>query len=261
MTVSPFLLLKRSTADLIADNATAALARWAAAWSLPADATVTCAPLGDESETLATSSEWRHYSLASGTSAWVHIQTGLARHLEQALFDLDGMDGTSEKHRSSGIAMSVAEEALEELSSALVGEVTDQAVRATQPSPVPNRLFRPGSGTALCTVCLDGKSLRLLLPAESTPLEGKPTSQANRPSLARLQHALEAIPVTLSVEVSHTELTLGYLRTLAVGDVLALPTSVDHPLRVTGSDDTTICHAHLGSLMGFHAVELLRPAD
>lgn len=261
MRVSPFLLLKRSTADLLAARATAVLARWAAAWTTPPDATIACSAPSDLPGILAEISDWSPHALANGGSAWSHAPTGLVRHIERVLFDLSDMDGTSDQHLSSAIATSVAEEALADLSQSLIGELTGQASQPARPAVMPDRLVRPGSGAVLCTVSFAGKSLRLLLPVESMPPAEKPTRHSSRPPIESLQRALETTQVTLSVEVSRTELTLGYLRTLAVGDVLALPTSVDHPLRVTGSDDTTVCHAHLGSLMGFHAVELIKPAD
>lgn len=261
MRVSPFLLLKRSTADLLAARTTAVLDRWAAAWATPPDATIACSAPSDLPGILAEISDWSPHILANGGSVWGHAQAGLVRHIEQILFDLSNMDGTSDKHLSSAIATSVAEEALADLSQSLIAELTGQASQPARPSVMPDRLIRPGSGAALCTVSFSGKALRFLLPAESMPSAEKSIRQASRPPIASLQRALETTQVTLSVEVSRTELTLGYLRTLAVGDVLALPTSVDHPLRVTGSDDTTVCHAHLGSLMGFHAIELIKPAD
>jgi flagellar motor switch/type III secretory pathway protein FliN len=259
--VSPFLLLKRSTADLLASRARTALNRWAAAWTTLSDLTATCTPPGDGADLVAANYKWIPYALANGASVWIHVQTGLVHTVEQALFDLPELDGTSEKHLSSSLAMSVAEEALADLSENLIKELTGQASQPAQQPAMPDRLFRPGSGAVLCSVNFAGKSLKLMLPPESMPLTAPPILHANLPPIASLQHALETTLVTLSVEISRTELTLGYLKTLAVGDVLALPTSVDHPLRVTSADDITVCHAHLGSLTGFHAIELIKSTD
>lgn len=259
--VSPFLLLKRSTADLLAKHADAALARWADAWAVLPDTAIACMAASGKADALAGISTWHPFTLANGASAWIHVQAGLTRYLEQALFDLTDMDSTVEKHLSSSFTQCIAEEALQDLSHILIGEMTGQASQPAPPSALPNQLIRMGSGAALCTLSLGAKSLWLLLPAESFPAVEEPAKPMNRPPIANLPYALKTTPVTLSVEVSCTELTLGYLKTLAVGDVLALPTSVDHPLRVIGSDGATICHAHLGSLMGIHAVELIKSAD
>ena len=263
MNAYPFLLLKRSTVEWLAQRANAALARWAAEWAMPSDGAVACTAADDKAQTLGTASDWRHCACANGASAWLHVQVGLERCFEQMLFKLNDMSAAGDKHVSSSIATDVAEDALQDLVAILISEVTGQASQVAQAMPsasVPERLFRPGSGAVMCAVRLGDKAITLLLPAEliaAPPASHKPSA---RPPLTTLRHALTKLPVHLSVEVGRTELTLGYLRTLAVGDVLALPTSVDHTMRVAGPGDTTVCHAHLGSLAGYHAVELIKPA-
>jgi flagellar motor switch protein FliM len=113
-------------------------------------------------------------------------------------------------------------------------------------------------------VDLGNQSIRLLLPTNALSGIAPPTRPSVPPGQSNvipLHHALSNVLVKLSVEVSQPELTLGYLKSLAVGDVLALPTRVDHSLRVVGPGDTTICRAHLGSLAGSHAIELVKSAS
>ena len=263
MNVTPFLLLKRSTTERLALHANAALARWGSTWTTLPDSVVTCTAATAKHHSLAAAADWRCRTLSNGAPVWLLLPAGLERSLEQLLFGLNEMDATSEKHLPSPLANSVAQEALEDLAAGLINALANQSAGSTpaaQAAPLPASLFRPGSGAVLCTISFAEKVIRLLLPAESNPAaQPIKTKQASmRAPLSTLHQALAKVQVKLSVEVSQAELTLGYLGTLAVGDVLALPTSVDHAMRVTGPGDTTVCHAHLGTLTGFHAVELIK---
>jgi flagellar motor switch/type III secretory pathway protein FliN len=256
----PFLLLKKRAADLIIQRVGTALARWATNWSALPHTAITCVPANDH-EFLATTSDWHQYIAASGASVWIGLGAGLERHFERMLFNLPDMDPASEEERPSAIATSIVREALEDLSACLIGEFADNASKSLPPTVFPDRLLRPGSGAALCSIGLGSTSIGVLLPAESVPTVASKAAPETRPPLATLHHALGKVPVKLSVEVSRTELTLGYLKTLAVGDVLALPTGVDQALHVAGPGDTSVCQAHLGNLEGFHAIELIKSAS
>jgi flagellar motor switch/type III secretory pathway protein FliN len=260
--VYPFLLFKRSSADLLIEQAGTALARWSACWTTLPDHMVSCAAASDRprAPTPALNANWRHRTLANGASVWIAVPNGLERYLEQLLFNLNEMDGSSEKHLSSEIGIAVADEALEDLLAALIRATCRQESETAAPAPIPDRLFRHGYGAALCTISLGDKSIKLLLPAEAFATPVKTLKQPSRAPTATLHQALADIQVRLSVEVCQAELTIGYLQTLAVGDVLALPVSVDHAMRVIGPGDSTVCHAHLGSKAGFHAVELIKSA-
>jgi flagellar motor switch/type III secretory pathway protein FliN len=266
--VTPFLLLKRSTTERLAQRANMALARWSDVWNLLPGSALTCTAATDSHRSLAAPSDWHARTLANGGSGWLWLEMGLERSVEQMLFGLRDMDATSDKHLSSSIANSVAQDAFEDLAAGLIGALTGQVSQpssAGQSVPLPDKLFRAGSGAVLCTVSFAEKTIRLLLPAETIPAptaleaqSGLSNPASPRAPMSTLHQALAKVPIKLSVEVSQAELTLGYLRTLAVGDVLALPTSVDHPMRVCGPGDVTVCHGHLGTLTGFHAIELIK---
>ena len=255
----PFLLLKRSTVEWLETRATTALAHWAAEWgSLPI--TVHCVAASDTAWCAAEKEAWQTRELTSDMVVWVHLEPGLTRSLVHPLFNLNEANATSDKHHASDLADSVIEASVEDVQVNVITSLTGYVSHAVTASVPPAYLWRRGSGAVLCTIRLGDKSLSLLLPAVSIPPINTASTTPRAP-ITLLQHALHQAQVKLCVEVSQAELTLGYLGTLAVGDVLSLPTHLDEPLRVSGPGDTTICQAHLGSLQGYHAIELIKLAS
>lgn len=259
MNFLPYRLLKRADADALSARAAAALARWGARWAALPDHAVSCAE-ASEAALAGGAPALRRRVLTNGLFVWAQVPAGAERTLEQLLFGLGEMDATSDKHQSSRFAAGSVEAALEDLLQMLVEALCGQASAPASFEAIAPHLLRRGAGSVACSVVLGSLTVRLLLPASvlspAAPLVRRPGAEA----LATLHRALGELPVPLSVEVCQTELTLGYLRTLAVGDVLALPVGVDQAMRVTGPGDTTVCHAHLGALSGFHAVELMKLA-
>ena len=247
MNVTPYLLLKRSRADQLSQRALAALGDWAAGWTALPDHAVACS---DACEAAPGSLEqaWSRRVLADGAEVWTALPWDAQRWMEQLVFGQD--DGAPH----SALGGTVALGALEALQAQLLQGLSGQASRPETGSPLPPALLRRGAGTVLCTVQLGARTLRLLLPAAAQGAPA-PTRRGDAP-LARLREALAALPVPLTVELCRAELTLGYLRTLAVGDVLALPMALDAPLQVRGPNAAAVCAAHLGAVEGHRAVEL-----
>ncbi len=247
MNVTPYLLLKRSRANQMSQRALAALGDWAAGWAPLPDHAVACS---DACVAAPASLEhaWSKRTLANGAEVWTTLPWDAQGWMEQLVFGLD--DGAPR----SPLAGTVAGDALEALQVQLIDALTGQASGPTQPSAPSPAVLRRGAGTVLCTVQLGARTLRLLIPAAA---QGMPetTKRAATP-VAPLREALGALLVPLTVELCRAELTLGYLRTLAVGDVLALPMALDAPLQVRGPGATALCTAHLGTTDGHRAVEL-----
>jgi len=70
-------------------------------------------------------------------------------------------------------------------------------------------------------------------------------------------------PVTLRVELGATELDLGTLQSLRVGDVLTLSHRLDSPLTLRPADAQApvACVGYLGARNGRRAIEVVRPHD
>lgn len=181
----------------------------------------------------------------------------MRRGVIHALFSAGAPEDLEQEFRASPIASDVVDEALDALITGLLAEISGFPVRPAEPTPIPDGLFRPGGGAALCVLTYRDAALKLLLPADALS-QAAPPKPAVRGSLTPLRQALESVPVKLGVELSRAELTLGYLNTLAIGDVLALPTKVDQALRVLAPGEVRVCDAHLGTAEGRRAIELIK---
>lgn len=260
MAAVPYLLWGRSVAEALVAHTDAALERWSSEWLPPSRKSIDCAVPADMADLLAGLPDWRHYALSGGTRAWVHVPAGLVRSLEQQLFALNHEDPAADSQRSSATGTRIAQEAQVQLLESVLFELTGRTAQTAPPAAIPPELLCPGSGALLCSVTLDQEApIRLLLPAGSIRQAAKSMVATKAPPATPLMQALQTTPVTLSVEVCRTEMTLGHLGTLSVGDVLVLPVTIDQPLQVVDPQGTPVCEAHLGSLAGFHAVELVKP--
>ncbi|QGW82255.1 FliM/FliN family flagellar motor switch protein [Variovorax paradoxus] len=76
-----------------------------------------------------------------------------------------------------------------------------------------------------------------------------------------LAQALSGQRVALRVMLEGTELNLGQLQGLQLGDVLPLAHALDAPAQVAGTDGAPVCHGWLGQSEGRIAVELGAPTS
>ena len=264
MNVSPYLLLKRSVVDRMAAQALAALGAWGAAWAALPDHAVACADVADSAYVPAARPDdaWTARDLGAGARLYVLAPRDAQRWMESLVFGAE-----HDTAAVSALAGDVATQALDALVACLAEALTGQANLSATPhasaQPLPTHLLRRGAGSLLCTVQLGAGTLRVLVPAVALdlPAGGAASATSAAAPLATLRDALAAQPVALHVELARAELTLGYLRTLAVGDVLALPMRLDEPLQVHGPGGPLPCAAHLGTADGRRAIELTRPAD
>lgn len=254
MNVSPFRLVRGSALAAIAGRANEALRLWEHAWGSLACARVRCISAGETGPSLPVAGEWQCHLLVGGAPVWWSVDPDLSSQLYCRLFGLDpsGIDG------GSPVAVGVAAEALSALVTSLIAKVTGQDPAPAPPSLPSAALLRPGSGAVAVTLETDVGSVCWLLSQEAlAAYETIPLPPPVTAPVVPLPIALAATPVTLTVELARAELTLGYLRTLAVGDILTLPVKLDQALRVTGPGGGTICEAQLGTQDGARAIELV----
>lgn len=254
MNVTPYLLLKRSVATRLSERVLAALGAWAAAWAALPDHAVACSD-ACEAAPGSLDAAWARRPLAGGADVYLALPWDAPRWMEQLVF---GLEPDQPSAAASQLAGAVAAEALEALAAQLAEALTGQPSHAhagTAPN-LPAALLRRGAGSILCTVQLGTRTLRVLVPAAAQNVPA-PVARSSAP-VVPLRQALAALPVPLTVELCRAELTLGYLRTLAVGDVLSLPMALDAPLQVHGPAGAPLCAAHLGAAGEHRAVELTR---
>jgi flagellar motor switch protein FliM len=257
--VSPYLLLKNSVAEAISRQAEVCLEKWANSWQVGTKSRAVCISACSHKPELFVSDKWSQKHLQNGSTAWFFVPLTLHRKLEHCLFGLETVDATSAKRQSSALASKVVTEALDELVDALINAICQLEIQAESAffSP-PKQLFKRGSGAVICDVYIGENALEILLPDAAISHWRKSQSVHSNPAVTSLHDALKNLTVKMNVEVSDAELTLGYLSTLAIGDVLKLPNKLDQTLKVITDDGVTVCHAHLGSASGVMAVEVIK---
>jgi flagellar motor switch/type III secretory pathway protein FliN len=255
--VTPYHLLKHSLTQRLSAQAGAALSAWTTAWCPHVVGKTDCAPADAPGAVVIPSVQWTCHAHDGGERVWVAGAAGSLRHLEKMLFGLDEVDAAGDRHLSSSIAGDVVDRALGELLASLIHALTGLHTQPAGNAALPVHLLQRGSGAVRCTVSFGEQHLVLIVPPESLPSGALAPLRTARPPVRTLNAALANVSVRLRVEAAQTEMTLGYLGTLALGDVLTLPVGIHAPMRVTVPGGATLCHAHLGTLAGFHAIELI----
>jgi hypothetical protein len=193
---------------------------------------------------------WELLGRTADRCAWIR---GVDRAvLEQRLF---GEPGATK----SRIVADVARRA----HAALRTELSRAAAVASEESdgvPAPAALFVRWSGAAVVRlggpleieVLLDYGCMRELVGTHSTRRDVAATA-----ALASIVDAMAEHKLTLSIELSGCELTLGELSQLRIGDAITLPHGLDEPLHARAAGQS-LCAAYLGRSHDHKAIELAR---
>ncbi|HWH82093.1 MAG TPA: FliM/FliN family flagellar motor C-terminal domain-containing protein [Burkholderiaceae bacterium] len=183
-----------------------------------------------------------------GGSAWASApQAGI---VEALLFSADrevGSDGDSD-----ALSVTVAQRALGALLQALAGA---QAEQAPVPTTAPIHLGEPGRRALSLRLQFAGALLAVLL--ELRPVAQASTA-ARRDAVLRAQNAVAKQRVRVEVLLGESEVELGALRTLSVGDVLRLDKRLDEGVELRVGDQRLPCAGYLVAKDGGVAVEVAR---
>lgn len=101
---------------------------------------------------------------------------------------------------------------------------------------------------------LNGDAMQAAMPAHAPP--GARALPAV-PPLTKVKDALAGRRLPLRVHLADCDLTLGKLRDLQLGDVLALPHGIETPLHVRDAQGVPICHGALARKHASKAVHLI----
>lgn len=226
------------------------LATWSAAWTDAGGVGgEVSASIGENPAAFASDGPW---CTVAGSHASVWTRTASAAVATELLFDEAVVGG----RRSEGLAMSLGRRALAELLSALAGTAPTGA-SGLQEVPAPVHLLQAGRAVLrlqleLATAGVIDVYLERSGPvSEATPGRG--------PALADLSLGLADQAVEVQAVLGDTEIELGLLHGLAIGDVLRLDAQVDDGIELRIGGKRLPCKGYLGTIDGRLAVELGRP--
>jgi hypothetical protein len=208
---------------------------------------------------------------------WMRTSKNFNKVLQAMLFNPSALRAgfTNDEMKNATFALDVAEKAWNDLLSAL-----GILLKISGPAPfdvnsndqsdlsgLPACQNKPWSGAVRFTVTYRSMSFELQIPADRVAM----LLQLPRPHtkaagidafpITPLRHALNTQRIGIRAQLASLELDLGSLQSLAIGNVIPLPHSLDQPLRVISENDVLLCVAHLVQHEGARALELSRASE
>lgn len=254
MNARPYILRPHSQLDAYRRKAEAALQAWRANWAPAVEVSIDCVEASDAAPAERQRAATR-YALGGDAAAYCIAPPALQAWLGQCLFA-----ASPETRRTAspggGIPGALATRALralvEDMLAAIVGRPATQEGNAPLPAGFADR----GAGSVAYLIETPAGTLALYVPAHGPA----PVPRAvARPVPQRWLNAVSHRRLRLSARLAPVQVTLATLHGLHVHDVLSLPVPLDAPLEVRGPDGALVCHAYLGVLGRFRAVELIQP--
>jgi flagellar motor switch/type III secretory pathway protein FliN len=255
----PFALLPQAALDAVQDGVQAALARWCQDWGLAPDGFDLGCRRAWEAPAAALPA-WRDVVAADGQALWLGWHDDWANNVQRMLFAPDRahtpLAGTAQ------LAAEAAAEAVQQLGRALKDLLP--AGGALPAGVTPDSALAHASGAVLAELRCGRLSLYCLLNHQAVQAlaalarlrRGVPPPAAAPLPAVDLRRVLAAAPVSLPVALGRSELALGSLRTLAVGDVIRLDRTVDLPLQVQSPSGLPLMGGYLAACEGQLALEL-----
>jgi hypothetical protein len=193
------------------------------------------------------------------------------RAIADRMFALDADSSTASAQEPQAVALAVARAAWEDWLQRIHALFPGLGIEAKEPAGS-ERASTPSNSWsgALCVRwpwCGGSWSLDLphgavaVLVGHATGSGSPPRTYPHKLSRVPLDQALSGQRVALRVMLEGTELNLGQLQGLQLGDVLPLAHALDAPAQVVGTDGAPVCHGWLGQSEGRIAVELGAPTS
>lgn len=257
MQVTPFTLLRTSDMAACRERSSQLVHQWAQAW-LPSTTIlpeVGCTEASDPS-LASPQGRWLRCVPETRGVAWCYVAQGFANQVQNALFAVEPTLRNTES-RPSTLAMSAATSALEDLIAMLLSQF-GLHVGSSDGEVAPTWMLRNQSGSALIKVVIGGEVLLLVIPAPALPSRLRPQPRYSTAPVVPLTTALSDTSIRVSARLGEAEMSLGHFASLAIGDVIRLPVTLDEPLSVVGEDGKKICSAHLGRQGTHRALEIFQ---
>jgi flagellar motor switch/type III secretory pathway protein FliN len=243
--VRPFRPCSSSDIAAMQSRAREALRDWSRHWlgaELDAGAAATCRP--PQQGSLDDAGSWWQ---CRGAGGCVWVSHGQCAVVAQLLFGGDAARPSGER-----LASGVARRALDALMRSLVQAGETQGVQAAQ---VPHHLAQPGRRALEIELKLATVQLSMLLELPQADALAKAT---RRETLKPTRDALARQAVRIDVRIGESELDLGTLRMLSVGDVLRLDRKLDEGVDLIVDGQRLPCVGYLAAQGDGVVVEVAR---
>ena len=259
MKVRPYALLGSALLGRIERQVGLVASTWSAEWGFDAvDVAVSCQRSW---EVLSPRGEVWQQSYQQGEGrAWLSWSPEFLKTVQRQIFPADQRHAF-QAGDTAPIATDGAQKAVAALADAIAQAFGfSSALLNTDNDRKPaQELFEYASGAILMVLKIGEQSIKCLLnypgvQVQHRPPDSKPAAQLPRVDLTK---ALSATPIPLKVSAGQVEVGVGNFMTLALGDVIRLPISIDKPLTVLGPDNGILFGAHLGKQGQSLAIEVV----
>lgn len=188
--------------------------------------------------------------------------------LGQALFALPTGDACSgPSHDVSDLLPDIARKAWDDLCHQLylLLDARSPWSKDEDLASTPTSRLRPWSGSVVITLpWLHGHDLQWLVEGplmervtKAAHARGERPSAPELPPLHPLWDAIAGLPCLVRVELHATQISLGDIQDIQVGDVFDVPHALDEPLLAVSEHGIPIAQAYLGKSQSHKAIELL----
>ncbi|MGC3963602.1 MAG: FliM/FliN family flagellar motor C-terminal domain-containing protein [Rhodocyclaceae bacterium] len=260
MDARPLLNLSSAQATLLRDHFASIAKAWSRDWLDAGDPlnVMDCRVATESSFALWSGgyANWRWMSLGLDGSrlAWVAAPLDVEAQVAAAC----GLDTSHPLATHSSIGDTLVVQAWSDLLIRLGGGAFVQPSASSAVSPM-STLSAPFSGAAMLYLDLSGVPLVLALNGSAVlNLAPRRDSIEQVPTVAMIapSEALKRLGVLIECSFAPTEVALGTLNSLTVGDVLVLEHGLHEPLHVNTREGSPVCRAYLGRHAEAFAVAL-----
>ena len=259
MKVRPYALLGSALLGCIKKQVELVASTWSAEWGfVAADVAVSCQRSWEA--TLSREEVWQQSYRQGEGRARLSWSPGFPKTVQRQIFPADQRHAI-QADDTAPIAADGAQKAVTALADAIAQTFgfSSSLLNTDNDCKPAQELFEFASGAILVVLKIGEQSIKCLLnyagvEAQHRPVDSNPLARLPRVDLTK---ALSATPISLKISAGQVEVGVGNFMTLALGDVIRLPISIDKPLNVLGPDNGILFGAHLGKQSQAMAIEVV----
>jgi len=258
MKVRPYALLGNALLARIERQVELVASTWSADWGFePENVVVSSQRAWEESSR---EEAWQQCYQQGEGCAWLSLSPEFLKAVQRQIFPAD-LRHAFQAGDTAPIATDGAKKAVAALADAIAQAFgfSSSLLNIDNDRKPAQELFEFASGAILVVLKIGEQSIKSLLnyagvEAQHRPVDSKPLARLPRVDLTK---ALSNAPISLKVSAGQVEVGVGNFMTLALGDVIRLPISIDKPLTVLGPDNGVLFGAHLGKQSQSMAIEVV----